>query len=91
MELSRPTPEVPTRPDVERRLLESLHQSSGRVLELADVRRHRRQEVLCLAKAGTDHDQFAEVGRQPLGDPEAARARRLFIVERTELDRDAAA
>ena len=38
-------------------------------------------------QAGAGDDQVAEVSRQPLGDPQALRRRRILVVERAQLDR----
>ena len=74
------------RPDVERRFFERLHEPAGGILKLVDVRRDCRQEVVACTETCADDDQLAVVAGEALGDPEAAGAGRVLVVERSELD-----
>src|SRR5260370_48814 len=72
---------------VERRLLERLPQAPRSVLQLADLRRQRREEIVARGEPGARNREVAEVRREAFGNPEAARPDLVLVVERPELHR----
>ena len=74
-------------PDFRGRLLERLHQASGRLLEVGDRRRHRAQKLLGRHQSRAREHQVAQIRRRAFRDPQARRGRRVLVVERAELDR----